>query len=321
MAQLMDIILNVDNADDFTNNLNMMLTSSAACYKMFIMWLNYDKVAALISCLTEEPFKPLDPGEMRIRQQFNQTTRNNTLRYTILIETTCSFIALMSLLTDFRHRRLTYREWVPYNYSSHMAFCFTYAQQMISTFHCATVNVACDTLICGFLTHVCCQLEILEYRLKRLSNNNVTLGYCIRHHNRIFEFAKLVNIRFSLIIGFQFMASMMVICSNLYQLTKSALSPDHVPLIMYTSCMLTQIFIYCWFGNKVKTKSVKVVDSIFQMEWSILNNSIKKSLFVIMQRALIPIEISTAYILTLNLDSFVSLLKTSYSAYNLLVQV
>lgn len=114
-------------------------------------------------------------------------SRNNTLRYTILIETTCSFIALMSLLTDFRHKRLTYREWVPYNYSSHMAFCFTYAQQMISTFHCATVNVACDTLICAFLMHVCCQLEIMEYRLKKLSNNYVTLGYCIRHHNRIFE--------------------------------------------------------------------------------------------------------------------------------------
>lgn len=45
------------------------------------------------------------------------------------------------------------------------------------------------------------------------------------------------------------------------------------------------------------------------MEWSILNNSVKKGLFIIMQRALIPIEISTAYILTLNLDSFVSVSK------------
>jgi len=50
------------------------------------------------------------------------------------------------------------------------------------------------------------------------------------------------------------MASMMIFCSNLYQLTKSTLNVDHFPLIMYTSCMLTQIFIYCWFGNKVKLK-------------------------------------------------------------------
>lgn len=100
---------------------------------------------------------------------------------------TCSFIALTSLFTDFKHKRLTYREWVPYNYSSFLTFCFTYAQQMSTTFHVATVNVACDTLICGFLMHVCCQIAILEYRLKKLSKNQITLGYCVRHHDWIYE--------------------------------------------------------------------------------------------------------------------------------------
>lgn len=100
---------------------------------------------------------------------------------------TCSFIALTSLFTDFKHKRLTYREWVPYNYSSLLTFCFTYAQQMSTTFHVATVNVACDTLICGFLMHICCQISILEYRLKKLSKNQITLGYCVRHHDWIYE--------------------------------------------------------------------------------------------------------------------------------------
>lgn len=68
------------------------------------------------------------------------------------------------------------------------------------------------------------------------------------------RFARIVNIKFTNIIGFQFMASMMTLCSNLYQLTKSTLNADHFPLIIYTACMLTQIFIYCWFGNKVKLK-------------------------------------------------------------------
>ncbi|XP_011882883.1 PREDICTED: odorant receptor 46a, isoform A-like [Vollenhovia emeryi] len=246
---------------------------------------------------------------------------SNTIRYTSLVGTSCSFIALMSLLTDFRHNRLTYREWVPYNYSSYITYYLTYAQQMISTFHCASVNVACDTLFCGFLMHICCQIEILEYRLKNILSNQFTLGYCVHHHNRILQYAQVVNMRFTSIIGFQFMASMMVICSTLYQLTKSALSTNHVPLIMYSSCMLTQIFIYCWFGNKVKSKSLQLTDSIFHMEWPILDNSNKKGLLVIMKRAITPIEISTVYILTINLDSFVSLLKTSYSVYNLLGRV
>ncbi|XP_011640465.2 odorant receptor 46a-like [Pogonomyrmex barbatus] len=321
LSQFMDIVLNVKNPDDFTDNLNMMMTSSAASCKIFIIWLNYKNITALINYLIEEPFKPLDLGEIKIRRQYDKIIRNNTLRYTSLIGTTCLFISLVSLFTDFRHRKLTYREWVPYNYSSYMTYSLTYAQQMISTMHCACVNVGCDTLLCGFLMHICCQIEILEYRLKKVLNNQFTLGYCVRHHNRIFEYAQMVNMRFTKIVGFQFIASTMVICSNLYQLTKSTLSANHVTLIMYTSCMLTQIFIYCWFGNKVRSKSLQLMENIFQMEWPIVNNTIKKGFIIIMKRAMVPIEISTIYILTINLDSFVALLKTSYSVYNLLVRV
>ncbi|XP_071572216.1 putative odorant receptor 85d [Temnothorax nylanderi] len=321
LSQVIDVVMNTDNPNDFTDNLNKSLTVSVSCYKIFIAWLSYKNIAALINYLTEEPFKPLDLGEMKIRRQYDKIIRNNTLRYTILIATSWTSLSLTSLLTDFRHRKLTYRGWIPYDYSSYATFCFTYAVQVLSTFHCIVVNVACDTLLCGFLMHICCQIEILEYRLRKFLCNQFSLGYCIRHHNRIFEFARMVNTRFTQIIGLQFMASTMVTCFNLYQLTKSALGTNHVLTIIYTICMLTQIFIYCWFGNRVKLKSLQLTNSIFQMEWPIVENSVKKGILIIMKRAMTPIEISTIYILNINLDSFVVLLKTSYSVYNVLLQV
>ncbi|XP_071631653.1 uncharacterized protein [Temnothorax longispinosus] len=259
LSQVIDVVMNTDNPNDFTDNLNKSLTVSVSCYKIFIAWLSYKNIAALINYLTEEPFKPLDLGEMKIRKQYDKIIRNNTLRYTILIVTSWTSLILTSLLTDFRHRKLTYRGWIPYDYSSYATFCFT--------------------------------------------------------------FARMVNTRFTQIIGLQFMASTMVTCFNLYQLTKSALGTNHVLTIIYTICMLTQIFIYCWFGNRVKLKSLQLTNSIFQMEWPIVENSVKKSILIIMKRAMTPIEISTIYILNINLDSFVVLLKTSYSVYNVLLQV
>ncbi|XP_071631652.1 uncharacterized protein [Temnothorax longispinosus] len=276
LSQVIDVVMNTDNPNDFTDNLNKSLTVSVSCYKIFIAWLSYKNIAALINYLTEEPFKPLDLGEMKIRKQYDKIIRNNTLRYTILIVTSWTSLILTSLLTDFRHRKLTYRGWIPYDYSSYATFCFTYAVQVLSTFHCIVVNVACDTLLCGFLMHICCQIEILEYRLRKFLCNQFSLGYCIRHHNRIFEFARMVNTRFTQIIGLQFMAS---------------------------------------------TMSLQLTNSIFQMEWPIVENSVKKSILIIMKRAMTPIEISTIYILNINLDSFVVLLKTSYSVYNVLLQV
>lgn len=42
------------------------------------------------------------------------------------------------------------------------------------------------------------------------------------------------------------------------------------------------------------------------MNWLTLNKDVKESLLIIMKRSLIPIEFSSAYILTMNLESFVS---------------
>ncbi|XP_070518436.1 odorant receptor 46a-like isoform X4 [Cardiocondyla obscurior] len=319
--QFMDLLLNVDNPDDFTNILYMALNVSVSGFKLLIMWLNYSSITTLIITLDEEPFKPLDPGELRIRQKIDKIIRSNTLRYSILIATSWTFMSFMSLLTDFRQRKLTYREWVPYDYSSYMLFCITYIHQFISTFYCASVNVACDTLICGFLMHVYCQIEILEHRLKKILDNQSILRSCIRHHNNIFEFAYLVNAKFSQIIGLQFIISTLIICSNLYQLSQSSLNTDSIGLIGFTCCMLTEIFIYCWFGHKIKSKSVQLADSVFQIKWPIMSNNVKRSLLIIMKRTITPIEFTTAHIISLNLDSFVTLLKTSYSAYSLLVRI
>ncbi|XP_077264586.1 odorant receptor 46a-like isoform X2 [Temnothorax americanus] len=325
--QIMDLVLYVDNTNDFTNNMNMMLTVSISCYKVLIMCLNYENIVALINYLTEEPFKPLDSDEMKIRRRYDKLIRNNTLRYTVLVTATCIIVISSSLFTDFRHKRLKYREWIPYDYSSYKIFCFTYAQQLLSACYSGIVSVAIDSLVCGLFMHICCQIEILEYRLRKILSNQLTVAYCVRHHNRIFEFAQLVNINFTKIIGFQFTASVMITCTNLYQLTKSTFNADHFSLITFTGAMLTQIFIYCWFGNKVKLKvylieqklrsdkynilritsqSLQLTDSIFQMEWPKMNNNVKKSLLIIMKRAMTPIEISSLYILTMNLDSFVS---------------
>lgn len=54
------------------------------------------------------------------------------------------------------------------------------------------------------------------------------------------------------------------------------------------------------------TQSVQLTTSIFGMRWLTLKQNKKQNLLIIMNRSLTPIEFSSAYILTMNLDSFVS---------------
>lgn len=125
----------------------------------------------------------------KVRRNINVQSfyRLYTLHYAILGLVTCASITFISLLTDFGERKLTYRAWMPFEYSSTIVFCILYAHQLIGLIMAALLNVACDGLICGLLVHICCQFEILACRLRRIMLYSNTLRNCVRQHCNIFR--------------------------------------------------------------------------------------------------------------------------------------
>lgn len=104
--------------------------------------------------------------------------RTNTLCYMIMVELTCVSTAMASLLTDYKEEKLTFRAWLPFDYyASKTIFHLTYFHQLISLTIGSVLHVACDGLICGLLLHICCQIEILSYRLKKIICNPRTNNY------------------------------------------------------------------------------------------------------------------------------------------------
>lgn len=71
-----------------------------------------------------------------------------------------------------------------------------------------------------------------------------------------FRFALIVNEKFGMTIAIQFILSTMMICFNLYQISKTTVKTNYIQLILVTFCLLTQIFLYCWYGNEVKIKVI-----------------------------------------------------------------
>ncbi|XP_028047918.1 odorant receptor Or1 [Monomorium pharaonis] len=195
VSQFLDIIWNVDNAKDFTENFYATLASVVSCSKMLSLLINRKNINKLTNVFLERPYRPSEMDEMKIRYKFDRHIYINTLYYTILVQTTGACYIITSLLTVFRKGNLTYRAWLPYDYySSTIVYCLTYAHQLISLAIGSLVNVACDSLICGLLVHVCCQIEILECRLSKISNNYDTLCDCIRHHISILELVVYLKI-------------------------------------------------------------------------------------------------------------------------------
>jgi len=113
--------------------------------------------------------------------------RTNTLYYAILVETTCVCIAVTSLLTEFSKGRLTFRAWLPFNYTSPLLFRIVYIHQLIGLTAGSVLHVGCDGLICGLLVHVCCQIEIMECRLRKIGRDRDNLRKSVLQHNTVFK--------------------------------------------------------------------------------------------------------------------------------------
>ncbi|XP_014480195.1 PREDICTED: odorant receptor 33b-like [Dinoponera quadriceps] len=82
--------------------------------------------------------------------------------------------------------------------------------------------------------------------------------------------------------------------------------------------MLFEILLYCWYGNELDLKMKSVAYAIYVSNWMAVSAKQRKSLMLVMlisQRGRI---LSFYGFSDLILNTFMSILKTSYSAFNLL---
>ncbi|XP_072753268.1 odorant receptor 46a-like isoform X2 [Anoplolepis gracilipes] len=321
ITQVMELILYADDINTFGDAMFNVIISLLACYKTIVMRKNHESIITIINVLTDAPFKPLDLNEIIIREKFNKRITSNTLYYLVTVFITVSYMILFSLLTDFKNGTLVYKTWIPFDYSISALFYLIYVHQIMAIIFIGLVHTTCDTFICGLLLHICCQIKILEYRLSNIVNARESLRDCVRHHIRIFEYSYLVNDKFARIIPGEFIMITVVMCYCLIgmALTSSTIA-SYVQNIMVIASTLAPIFYYCWFGDEVKQKSLELSDNIYNIEWTTLNNNMKKGLLMIMNRTTIPIEFTSANFISMNLESFVMVLKTSYSVFNVLVK-
>ncbi|XP_043264937.1 uncharacterized protein LOC122404778 [Colletes gigas] len=321
ITEFLDLAFNVDNPDDFSDNIYVTLEMIVICFKMCSLSLKRKNIAILIDTLQRTPFASTDSQEIEIRTRFDKAVEWNTKLYTFVLELCVVWTVLATLVASTTSKELLFRAWLPIDYSTTITFYFALGFQILCAVIGSLSNVACDSLFSGLLIHIYCQFEILGHRLKNIiENENDLVKQCNRHHDQIYKFAAMVNEEFKAIVFVQFLMSISVMCFNLYLLARKKFISEIVETVLYILCTLMQIYYYCWYGNEVKLKSLEVTDMIFGINWTSLNNNTVKILLMSMRRATIPIEFTSFYVVSVNLESFKALLKTSYSACNLLQQ-
>ncbi|XP_071639463.1 putative odorant receptor 71a isoform X2 [Temnothorax longispinosus] len=300
LTQFMDIVLIVDNINDFATNTLIFLTLVAVCCKATVVLMRRNAIINLMQLLMKAPCKPCDKDESAIQTKFDRFIRSYSIKYLVLGISAVAGTTIGSVL-NVMQGHIPYRIWLPWDYNIPLVFWIISIHQIISSF---------------FATMI---VRYLEHALSSSNKDRRRISDCIHHHLSIYKYAEMVNAIFNQVFFVQFSGSILVLCTSVYYLsTHIAELSGLVTLLFYTIGMFVQIYILCWSGNEVILKSTSVGNAIYCMDWPLLSINEQRDLLLIMMRSTIPIKFTSSFLITLSLQSYGSILKMSYTAFNVL---
>nr|DAA05975.1 TPA_exp: odorant receptor 16 [Bombyx mori] len=145
--------------------------------------------------------------------------------------------------------------------------------------------------------------------------NRKTLIECVKHHQAVISFTELVEDTYNSYLLFQLVGSVGIICGL-------AQCPITIPIaiLCYLSVMISQLFVCCWCGHELSATSEELHTILYNCAWYDQDVKFKRDLNFMMARARRPILLRAGYYISLSRQSFVSILRMSYSYFAVLNQ-
>ncbi|XP_048516116.1 odorant receptor 43a [Athalia rosae] len=286
------------------------------------MTANFLLSTVMICCMLKLPIcQPKIVEELEILKTYRRKAVFVGAGDLLLCFITLVMQLIAPLAQGIRTRSLPYSIWLPYSTEPILNYILTYIVLTLMAIIGMPMTVASDCTISGLMMVTCSQLEILQFRLARL-NTRSDVKECVQHHNIISKFAGEIGKIFGAAVFVHFLLSMLNICSVIYVVSKAESKSGLIISALFLLCMLIQLLLYCWNGNEVFLRSQAVTHTAMDStSWVILPQEMKKAFLLIMARSQKPMHMKAGGILDLSLSTYMMILKTSYSAFNLLQQV
>ncbi|XP_063982165.1 odorant receptor 46a-like [Diachasmimorpha longicaudata] len=339
ITESINLFIIVDTIEDFSDNSFMLLTTIVICVKANMILSKKWEIRALIAAFEGHPHKPMNTDEEMIQATFNARIRLISCIFGAVAEISVLIMTVSVFFQGIPYGELPYKAWMPYDYSEPLMYWSTFCLQLLVVIFLANATIGFDTLLIGMFVLICAQFNILKYRLEkaidevertsiltsdeRISDVMETcerrIIECVRYHREILRISKKINSLFARVIIVQYAASTIIICISVFMISQvPVLSTKILFISSYLFGMLVEIFSLCIAAHQATFESQQLLIGIFNLKWYVLSNRARSYLILMMVRTLRPVVFTSGHIVVLSVESFGTLLKTSYTAYTVL---
>ncbi|KNC23846.1 putative odorant receptor 94b, partial [Lucilia cuprina] len=314
-----------------TDVLYMVLTETALVVKILSIWYH----DALIKSLFNE-WQQNAMLKLYTTQEYFMWQRTIKLFGIVaFLYITCSVSVLCFSFTAvlfLNSYELPFLYWTPFNWKHPSNYWYAYFYELFAMSLTCLSNCTSDMLLCYMMQHLALYFKLIAMRLENLGNrkdeiNSVVtkkLLTIIKCHLKLKSMSKSCECIVSYPILAQILLSAFVLCFSLYRLTNFNFIEDPVTflsLIQYAMVMNLQIFLPCYYANKLTIESSRLTNSLYNCNWPEMSPFNRKLILMYMQSLQKPVVIKAGNFFEVGLPIYAKTMNNAYSFFALLLNM
>ncbi|XP_032680069.1 odorant receptor 13a-like [Odontomachus brunneus] len=197
--------------------------------------------------------------------------------------------------------------------------------QSVVLFSISTGNLGGDSLFLAITLHVCGQMEILKVEFANFGvkslNPKEDFSKMVTRHQHLLIQALLLCDTISSVLVLQLLISSLLICIIGFQLIVAVKVGDTI-MIAKTAwvqlTLLSQIFAYSYVGDYMKSQIEEIANAIFSSNWYCFSFKMMRNVVFVIARSQDPVQLMAAKFIVINMETFMSIIKTSLSYLSVL---
>lgn len=243
---------------------------------------------------------------------------------------------LKPLFDDSDSRKFPFDMWMPVPPERSPHYYFGYAFQCVTICMSAYMYFGVDSVVLSSVIFSCAQLDIIKDKImtispvwnksgvqatETLNENYRKLIDCIRHHQAVVIFTDLLENTYHTYLLLQLTGYVGIICmSALHILVLDWRTLEFFSIIIYIYVIISQLLACCWCGHELTATSEELHRVLYKCLWYEQDVRFKRTLYFAMMRMSRPLVFRAGHYVTLSRQTFVTILRMSYSYFAVLNQ-
>ncbi|KAM7348097.1 odorant receptor 94a-like [Cochliomyia hominivorax] len=325
------IVLSSTDLNEASDILYIVLTETALLVKILSIWYNDKLIKSMFfEWQHNEMFELKTTEECVIWRDTMKVYNLITVNY---IGCSLSVVGFgFAAVLFLSHYQLPFSYWLPFDWTDPLNYWYAYFYELITLPVACISNCTSDMFFCYMMQHLALQFKMAALRLEKLGFQNINtnrettekLLVVIKLHLKLKRMSRSCERIISYPICAQILLSAFILCFSLYRLQNINALEDPVSflsLVQFVMAMILQIFLPCYFSNKLTTESSLLLNSIYNSKWYEMSPHNRKLILMFMQYLQEPVILKAGYFFHIGLPIFTKTMNNAYSFFALLLNM